>query len=86
MQAEISWVSRLRNPKLATIGQGTVHERLSRCTVAQEVYTAECRFFLTASYYAYQCYLGLIRNILTRYPQDGHAKKDSGKIWFNAPV
>ncbi len=28
MQAEKSWVSRLRNQKLATIGQGTVHERL----------------------------------------------------------
>ncbi len=26
-------------------------------------YTAECSFFLTASYYAYQYYLGLIRNI-----------------------
>ncbi len=26
-QAEKSWVSRLQNPKLATIGQGTDHER-----------------------------------------------------------
>ncbi len=51
-------------------------------------YTAACNCSLTASYYAYQCYLDLIRNIgvyllgypvhtnmLTRYPQDGHAKK-----------
>ncbi len=24
--------------------------------------------------------------LLTRYPEDGHAKKDSSKTWFNAPV
>ena len=24
--------------------------------------------------------------VLTRYPQDGHAKKDSIKVWLNAPV
>ena len=29
---------------------------------ATQDYTAECSFFLTASYYAYQCYQGLIRN------------------------
>ncbi len=24
--------------------------------------------------------------LLARYPQDGHAKKDSSKIWFIGPV
>ncbi len=24
--------------------------------------------------------------LFTRYPQDGHAEKDSSKVWFNAPV
>ena len=65
---------------------------------ALQGYTAECSFSLTAFYYAYQYHLGLIRNIgvyfkdhvmmwlLTRYPQDGHAKKDSSKVWFIAAV
>ena len=26
------------------------------------------------------------KNFPPGYPQDGHAKNDSGKIWFNAPV
>ena len=35
------------------------------------VYTAACSFFLTASYFAHQCYLGIIRNMgvyLMGYP------------------
>ncbi len=41
----------------------TLTKSKGRCCLPWTEYTAECSFFLIASYYAQQCYLGLIRNI-----------------------
>ena len=56
---------------MAKMQRNTFNTALVCDTIPKGVYTAECSFSLTASYYAYQCYLGLIRNIgvyLMGYP------------------
>ena len=49
-----------------------------------------CTPMLPGSYKKHRCLLNDSRVpsswLLTRYPQDGHAKKDNSKVWFIAPV
>ena len=52
-------------------------------------YTAASRFSLTASYYAYQCYLGLIRNIgvyLMGYPVHTNIQCHNGPIYASNKI
>ena len=67
---------------------------ISPTLVAQRGYQARQKLARKGTYkpsdWLIQCHNGLMYGsmiwLLTRYPQDGDAKKDSTKVWFNAAL
>ncbi len=70
---------------------------MRKCDDGQRYYTGGINSSFMKSYFAWPSCVYLIKNqikiwsyimicLLIRWSQDGHAKKDSSKVWFNAAV